>query len=69
MDRKLGLVALLAAAAAGACASAGAGNACPVLRDQCRADCDAAFETNPSAWDYQSCLKSCEPDPGAICEE
>lgn len=49
------------------CASTDGGDDCAALEAACRASCERDFEQNPSAWDYQSCLRSCEPDPGAIC--
>lgn len=52
------------------CASGGSGKgACAELEAACRAQCDREFESRPSSWDYQSCLNSCRPDPGAICVE
>ncbi|MEZ5927632.1 MAG: hypothetical protein R3C55_04010 [Parvularculaceae bacterium] len=62
---------LAAAVISAGCATGGEsdGGQCAAMVAQCRADCDEAFEQNPSSWDYQSCLKSCEPDPGAICNQ
>lgn len=41
--------------------------ACEELQAACDARCEAAFESEPDTWEYRSCLASCEPDPGAIC--
>lgn len=65
------LAGAIAALLAAGCASPGEreaeSGACRRAEDACRAKCDEAFEDNPSAWNYQSCLSSCEPDPGAVC--
>lgn len=62
------LLGLASALLTAACASTGGDKTpCASLVEACHAQCDKDFEQNPSSWDYQSCIASCQPDPGAIC--
>lgn len=40
---------------------------CRALQAACNVKCEAEFEENRNAWDYQSCIRSCRPSERSQC--